>query len=45
MMAYAALCFVMLVLLVVGFVLYTVVFNDHWNRVLDRVFPGRHRLR
>lgn len=38
-----ALCCAPLILLVVGFVAYTVLFNEHWNRVLDRVFPGRHR--
>lgn len=41
--AYASLCCVLPALLVIGFVFYTVIFNEHWNRVLDRVFPGRHR--
>jgi uncharacterized membrane protein len=39
----ALLCCLAPVLLVVLFVVYTVLFNEHWNRVLDRVFPGRHR--
>jgi hypothetical protein len=38
------LCCVVPVLFVVGFVGWTVVFNETWNNFLDRWFPGRPRL-
>ncbi len=42
-MAVMMLCCLVPVMLVVGFVGWTVIFNETWNRILDRVFPGRSR--
>lgn len=41
--AIAMLCCLVPVILIVGFVGWTVVYNEAWNRILDKFFPGRYR--